>query len=168
MKYLGSKNRISKYLLPIILEYKTQEMTWVEPFVGGGNMIDKVQGKRLGADINEYVISLLNQMSKPDFKALKIDEEKYNDIKQYKNKYPQWVVGYAGTQLSFGATWFGSYRRDKKGLRNYSDEAIRNVEKQSKNIQGVEFIHSSYDELDIPKNSIRMTTITRYSSCQQK
>ena len=148
---MGSKNRIAKYILPIMLEHKTEDMTWVEPFVGGANMIDKVKGNRIGADINEYVISLLNQMSKPNYKAPKISEEKYNDIKNYQSQYPRYIVGYTGTQLSYGGKWFGGYRRDKEGRRNYCLEAQNNVNKQSKNIQGVKFIHSSYDEL--PLNS---------------
>jgi DNA adenine methylase len=153
MKYLGSKNRIAKEILPLMIKDRTNE-TWVEPFVGGANMIDKVEGKRIGADLNEYVIDLLIEMSKPNFEAPEINEQKYNDIKTNKNKYPKWIVGYAGTQLSFGATWFGSYRRDEQGKRNYCLEAQNNVNKQSKNIQGVEFIHSSYQDLEIPKNSI--------------
>src|SRR3989304_5062896 len=107
MKYMGSKNRIAKEILPIMLKERGQR-TWVEPFVGGGNMIDKVQGKRIGADLNEYVIALLNEMSKSTFVAPAISEEKYNELKSNKDLYEKWVVGYAGTQLSFGATWFGS------------------------------------------------------------
>ena len=45
MKYLGSKNKIAKYILPIMLENRG-ERTWVEPFVGGANTIDKVDGKK--------------------------------------------------------------------------------------------------------------------------
>ena len=55
MKYMGSKNRISKYILPIMESYR-ESRVWVEPFVGGGNMIDKVDGKRIGSDIDKYVI----------------------------------------------------------------------------------------------------------------
>ena len=58
MKYMGSKNRIAQEILPIMLKERGQR-TWVEPFVGGANMIDKVQGKRIGADLNEYVIAYL-------------------------------------------------------------------------------------------------------------
>jgi DNA adenine methylase len=35
MKYMGSKNRIAKEILPIMLKERGQR-TWVEPFVGGG------------------------------------------------------------------------------------------------------------------------------------
>jgi DNA adenine methylase len=153
MKYMGSKNRIAKHLLPIMLENRNGR-TWVEPFVGGANMIDKVGGKRIGADLNEYVISLLNQMSKPGFKAPEISEEKYKDIKAHESQYPRYMVGYAATQLSYGGKWFGGYRRDKIGVRDYCKEAQNNVNKQSENLQGVEFIHSSYQNLEIPSNSL--------------
>lgn len=42
MKYMGSKARHAKELLPIILKDHTPDMWYVEPFVGGANMIDKV------------------------------------------------------------------------------------------------------------------------------
>jgi DNA adenine methylase len=51
MKYMGSKNRIAKYILPIMLAERKPDQWWVEPFVGGGNMIDKVDGNRIGAAI---------------------------------------------------------------------------------------------------------------------
>ena len=150
---MGSKNRIAKHLLPIMLENRNGR-TWVEPFVGGANMIDKVDGNRIGADLNEYVIALLNEMTKPNFEAPEIREEKYNDIKLNQDKYPKWVVGYAATQLSYGAKWFGGYRRDKQGKRSYCLEAQNNANKQSENLKDVKFIHSSYQELDIPPNSL--------------
>ena len=44
MKYMGSKNRIAKFVLPIMIKEANEKgiTTWVEPFVGGANMIDKV------------------------------------------------------------------------------------------------------------------------------
>ena len=35
MKYMGSKNRIAKYILPIMLKDRKPNQYWVEPFVGG-------------------------------------------------------------------------------------------------------------------------------------
>lgn len=45
MVYQGSKNRISKYLLPIIHKYIEENNinTYVELFCGGCNLIDKVR-----------------------------------------------------------------------------------------------------------------------------
>lgn len=59
MIYMGSKNRIAKDILPIILKDRKPEQWYVEPMVGGGNLIDKVEGLRIGADANPYVIEAL-------------------------------------------------------------------------------------------------------------
>jgi len=154
MKYMGSKNRIAKHILPIMLAERRPNQVWVEPFVGGANMIDKVDGVRIGSDLNEYVIALLQEMTNETFTSPSITAEDYQLIKDNKDRYPKWLVGYAGTQLSFGATWFGSYCKDKKGVRNYSEEAMRNVDKQAKNLKGVNFVHCSYNELEIPPQSL--------------
>ena len=64
MKYMGSKNRIAKYLLPIILKDRKDGQWYVEPFVGGANMIDKVDGNRIGADKNEFLIEMWKGLQK--------------------------------------------------------------------------------------------------------
>jgi len=60
---MGSKNRIAKYILPIMLAEaeKNNITTWVEPFVGGGNMIDKVPESytRIGYDLNSHTIAAM-------------------------------------------------------------------------------------------------------------
>ena len=47
MKYMGSKQRIAKHILPIILASRETNQTYVEPFCGGCNSIDKVQNPAL-------------------------------------------------------------------------------------------------------------------------
>ena len=43
MQYMGSKNRFAKELAPIIQSYITSDIKgYLEPFVGGANMIDKI------------------------------------------------------------------------------------------------------------------------------
>lgn len=154
MKYLGSKRRIAKYILPIILDGRKEDQWYVEPFCGGCNSLDKVGGKRIGADVNKYLIALLKEMQKDDFSAPFIGEDEYKKIKENIGAYPDWIVGYAGFQLSFGAKWFGGYRRDKKGVRNYENEAQQNLKAQQNLIKGVEFYCCGYDQLKIPANSI--------------
>lgn len=44
MKYMGSKNRYAKEILPLILKDRKENQWYVEPFVGGANVIDKVGG----------------------------------------------------------------------------------------------------------------------------
>lgn len=47
MIYMGSKNRLSKHLIPIIQSYITENTVgYLEPFVGGANVIDKIKCDR--------------------------------------------------------------------------------------------------------------------------
>lgn len=133
--------------------------TWVEPFVGGGNMIDKVDGSRIGADVNPYLIQALllirdNVYAIPDV----ITEEDYQAFKQG-ICLDDGLRGWVGFAMSFGGKWFGGYRRDTAGgevdnERKQTQRAKRSAIKQSPKLQGAELVCSSYDELIIPDRSI--------------
>jgi DNA adenine methylase len=151
---MGSKRRIANEILPIILKDRKEEQWYVEPFCGGCNILDKVKGLRIGADNNKYLIALLKEMQKDDFELPFVGEKEYQDIKNNKDKYFDYVLGYVGFQLSFGAKWFGGYRRDKAGVRDYQNEAQQNLKAQQNLIKDVKFYCCNYWELDIPDNSI--------------
>lgn len=154
MKYMGSKNRIAKEILPIILKDRKENQWYVEPFVGGANIIDKVDGNRIGADINKYLIALYNKLKEGWLPPKEITKEQFEDMKNNPENYEDYLLGYVGFQLSFGAMWFSSYRRDNAGKRNYSLEAYNNVSKQADSIKSIVFRCCSYDEIDYPENSI--------------
>lgn len=154
MKYMGSKSKHAKDLLPIILSNRQPGQYYVEPFVGGANMIDKVTGPRIGSDINEYLIATYTAITNGWTPPQDIDEALYKDIQKNKAKYPKELVGYTGFQLSYAGKWFGGYRRDKIGKRNYSQEAYDNMMKQIPLIKDVKFYNKSFRELEIPKNSL--------------
>lgn len=149
MKYMGSKNRIAKHILPIMLKEMQDKgyTTWVEPFVGGGNMIDKVPSeyKRIGADLNEYIIAFLDAITNNSWiPPASISEEEYAHIKQNKHLYRKELVGFAGIAVTFGSTWFGTYARNSRGT-NYAMEGRKNLLNQASCLKGVQFIHSSYE-----------------------
>ena len=152
MIYMGSKNRIAKEILPIILKDRKPNQYYIEPFVGGANLIDKVEGFRIGADLNPYVIEALklirdNPESLPDH----VSEEMYQELKAMKEL--NGVTGVVGFTCSFGSKWFGGYASNLDG-RNYALVGKRNALAQSPNLKDCLFINSSYQLLDIPKNSI--------------
>ena len=120
---------------------------------GGANLIDKVDGNRIGSDTNYYLIELLKALQN-DWIPPYITLVEFNDIKCNKHLYPPYLVEYAGFQLTFSSLWFGSYRRDNIGIRDYSNEAISNVMKQMTYLKDISFYNCSYDKLDIPENSI--------------
>lgn len=155
MKYMGSKNRIAKELLPIILKDRKDGQWYVEPFVGGGNMIDKVDGDRIGADSNRYAIEALIAI-RDNANNLPKDNETFTE-EMYKtlrssDDYP--FKGYAGFAFSYSGKWLGGWCRDGDNKRDYVNESYKNAVKQSPKLQGVHLIHCSYDELNVPDNSI--------------
>ena len=156
MQYVGSKNRISKELAPIIQSYITDETKgYIEPFVGGANMIDKIEcNNKFGSDINEELIELLKYIQDLNNKLPEtITEDEYKKVKNNRINYEKWYVGLVGFCGSFGSKYFGGYARgfkaDKITPRDVPNESIRNIEKQRKNLQGIKFKCCSYDELNM-------------------
>lgn len=135
-----------------------EQRVWVEPFVGGANMIDKVQGKRIGADINPYLIDALIairdcviDLPKNNKEFTEEDYKKLRKSDDYKYK------GYAGFAFSYGGKWLGGWSRtDKQSIkqRDYVAESYRNALNQSPLLQGVKFVNESYLNLQIPDNSL--------------
>lgn len=121
----------------------------------GGNLIDKVNHPlKIGADINRYLIALFKYLQQNEFNPPHIGEEEYKDIRINKDKYPDWLVGYVGFNLSFGAKFFGGYRRDKAGVRDYQNEAQQNLKAQQNLIKNIKFLCCSYDQIKINPSSI--------------
>ena len=151
---MGSKNRIAKELLTVMLENTDGINVFYDVCCGGANLIDKVPSKfkRIGIDNNKYIIALLNAL-KDGWQPPKITEEIYKFIKSNQESISDHLVGYAGFQLSFGCRWFDSYSKNKKGY-DYQSAAQRGCLKQSQNLQGIEFICSSYDKINYRKDSI--------------
>lgn len=150
MRFVGSKNRLSKHLTPIIQKYieDNNAITYVEPFVGGANTIDKIEcSTKIGIDIHDELIELLKKVQ-TDSKSIQdnIHEDEYFEVRDNKDKYPKWKVGLVGFCASFGAKYFGGYARNKKGETDasWSAGAIRNLKKQAPNLKGIKFINGSY------------------------
>ena len=165
MKYMGSKSRVAKHILPIILKQRKREQFYVEPFAGGMNIIDKVDGNRIANDVNPYLIACWNLLQDGWLPPKFISREQYNIARvKYNSKLQlspdeQGEVGYIGFSGSYGGRFFeGGYAgltKTKLGKeRNYPLEAFNNVMAQIEAIQGVKFTCSSYDDMKTPPNSI--------------
>ena len=148
MKYVGSKNRLSKQLAPIIQSYidgmgEKCNGYW-EPFVGGANMIDKIKfSQKYGSDSHKYLIALLRHIQQTtDDLPETISEDEYDAARTNPDVYPDWYVGLVGF-CTFGAKWFGGYPRGFKAdgvtPRDITNEAIRNIKKQAPELKDVVF-----------------------------
>lgn len=154
MKFVGSKQRLSKELAPIIQGVidEVKPESYVEPFVGGANMIDKIEyHSKYGYDINPYLISMWKALQGGWEIPNRPTREEYWEIKENKDRFPPEWVAIVGFVATYNAKWFDGYADitiTKTGqVRDYYDEGKRNIEKQVPNIMDVKFIHTSFDSL---------------------
>jgi len=159
MKYMGSKARFTKEILPIILKDRQPEQYYIEPFAGGMNMITEVDGNRIANDIHTELIEMWEALVCDDWiPNTFIEREHYNSIRANKKDYEPWLVGWVGFNCSYSGKYFGGYAgkvKTKIGTeRNYQAEARKNVDKQIQKLKGVVFTNKKYTELEIPNNSI--------------
>jgi len=152
MRYMGSKNRFAKELVPIIESYITSETKgYLEPFVGGANMIDKINcEKKYGCDLNEYLIELLKYSAENELPET-ISEEEYNKVKLNKDEYDKWYVGLVGFLCSFRTKFFGGFARgyNKDGsIIDVPRHAINSLRKQSPNLKNIKFKHCLFQDIN--------------------
>jgi DNA adenine methylase len=157
LQYMGSKARIAKKLLEVMLPHRKPGQYWVEPFVGAGGMIQNVDGPRIGSDLDSCIVAFLKAVSY-GWVPEPIDKNQYLLIKDNKELYTQEYLAFVGYGCSFGGKWFGTFGGGKHNGKNrkYSrcETAINSMKIQSPKLQGAEFFHCSYDELYIPGNSL--------------
>jgi DNA adenine methylase len=155
MKYMGSKNRYAKYILPIILKDRVE--WYVEPFCGGCNLIDKVDGHRIANDNNYYLIEMFKAIQTGWEPPQDVSEQEYYDIHINPANYPPYLVGFVSIGCSYSGKEWGGYARGDTNdgkPRNYAAESKRNILKQAKKLKDVIFTCGDYHKLDIPPKSI--------------
>lgn len=166
MKYMGSKARVAKEILPFIKQYRKGGQAYFEPFVGGCNLIDKVGGERGASDINPYLITMWEGLSKGWQPPKEISRDLYNSCRDIYNQQgfdvtsipreKQALIGYVGFNGSYGGRFYdGGYAgvtTTKQGkVRNYPVEAYNNVIKQVVGIKEVDFLCGDYKDVNFVK-----------------
>ena len=161
---MGSKARIAKHILPIILKDRKDGQWYVEPFVGGANTIAKVNGKRLGSDANKYLIAMFKGLQDDCSREFSRSKAHYDLVRAEYNSginfnFTDFYIGYVGFMASANGRFFdGGYSgtsNTKIGTqRNYIDESVRGMEKHIANIKDIDFTCSDYTDLSVPAESI--------------
>jgi len=162
---MGSKNRIAKHILPIILKDRVAGQWYVEPFVGGANLIDKVDGNRIGSDNNKYLIAMWIGLQETGvIPSIEITKDIYSQARtefnsSTNNDFSDFMIGWIGWMGSANGRFFdGGYSgksNTKIGtVRDYISESVKNISKQINSVSDVNFVHSCYSNLSIPDNSI--------------
>lgn len=105
---MGSKAKITKYIVPII-QRKIDESGaryYVEPFAGGCNVIDKIKAEyRIASDSNKYLIALFQHLQDGGELPEHITREEYNKAREaYRtgdNSLRAWYIGAVGFLASY-------------------------------------------------------------------
>lgn len=164
MHYLGSKARHAKEITAITLAGRRADQIYVEPFVGGGNVIVNVpQGAgRIANDKNFAMVSLLDQlgnhgwlppetMTKAEWRKVMKDKDQTASL----SPEGQALFAFAATGPTFGSMWAGQWAKDYPGMegtryRQAREAAIRDVP----GLTGIEFHHGSFADLVIPDRAL--------------
>ena len=155
MVYQGSKNKLAKYIVPILQNYINQNniTTFIDCFCGGANIIDKINCEnRIASDHNEDLIALLKYVQSDNDLNIAPDEcdfEHYADVRNNKNtdKYSREYVALIGYCASYGGRYFdGGYGRDSKGGISIYTKRIANLKKQALNLKNIKFDCKDYKQ----------------------
>ena len=169
MKYMGSKARFVKEILPIILKDRKENQWFVDLFCGGCSIAQEVDGKVIANDKNKYLIAMFKGLQENRNRPTEITKDLYNVARdvyngreilfEHKMNMTDDMVGWIGWMGSANGRFFdGGYSgksNTKIGtVRDYIKEAISNIEKQLPKMIGVQFENKDYTELEIPNESI--------------
>ena len=173
MKYMGSKNKIKKYILPIILDGMRGYEYYIEPFCGSLAVIEL---KKVACDANPFLIGMWMKL-KSDRNYLSycvergdiicdggkyfIERDKYlyyrelyrdrrgNDSKILLGEYfdETALMGFIGYMGSFNGKFYDGGYSGKTSTRNYIDEQIRNTLSQVDTLHDIIFQCEDYVNL---------------------
>ena len=99
MKYMGSKAKVARYIVPIIQEQieRSGYETYLEPFCGGCNVIDKIEApQRIASDCNKYLIALMQHIQAGGELPGYIEREEYAKVRANRDDYPEWLCRFCG------------------------------------------------------------------------
>lgn len=164
MVYQGSKNRLAKFLVPIIQRYINDNniKTYIEPMCGSCSIIEKIKCEnRIASDVNDELIALLQYVkSDPILSIAPIDcdFEHYAEVRENRklgtNKYSKEYTALIGYCASYGGRYFdGGYARDNTG-RNMYKERILNLKEDCELLQDINIRCNDYKDFADYKNCL--------------
>lgn len=165
MKYMGSKNRIAKNIIPILIESEPTNI--YDLFCGGLNLSDKINSDNLFArkyniyanDKNKYLIAMWQGLQQDFKRPYQISKELYSQARtEFNNNtninFSDFLIGWIGFVASFNGRFFDGGYSGKTKTRDYISEQIRNIEKQIPLTKDFQFTNLDYFDVEILPNSV--------------
>jgi len=143
VRYLGGKSKIRKQVASFLEGVRKPNQAYLEPFVGGGWILQEMSGERHASDGNVALISmyqaLQNGWKPPEF----VSEGEYRRVNFERNMTDP-LTAFCGFGCSFAGKWFGGYARGVG--RCFPKETHDNLIRQLPKIQDVHFSTKDYQE----------------------
>lgn len=170
MRYVGGKARIAKWIRDHINavadEYRGVALTYVEPFVGSGAVLEQVVRsgrfrRYVANDVHPDLIRMWHALSREGWTPPEyVDVEEHRALKN--SRVSSALRGYAGFCCSFGGNFFSGHESRNGTIRNGSPpRGGQTTERRSVSRVGkmmrradVELKCLDYSELTIPPNTV--------------
>lgn len=124
--YVGGKFRQRRDFVPAILRETPNREEYLEPFVGGGWMLEKMAPhfrSVTASDIHEDLILMWQGALAGEEFPGRVTEDDYYEVKASK---PSGLRGFVGFGCSFGGKWFGGYARQSGSTAETFPRTARN------------------------------------------
>lgn len=158
MNYLGGKNRLAKKFAPILMEALAPpggpNKLLIEPFMGGFNVVPALRaagwdGVAECSDIHRGLVYLYRAVQAGRFvPPERISEEEWRRVRDL-NDWSDPLTAMVAFGVSFSGMEWGAYARDANGT-DYSARTGRVLARKAKTMQGVQFSHRHYLEVQPP------------------
>ena len=156
MRYVGSKRRLAKEILPFINKaLRVYPMgKYIEPFAGGFNVIDKVRHHtRIGCDANKCLIELLHTAKNNPDKirdTASVSRANYKYIRDSQDLFQEWYVGLMGLMPTYSNKWMHSFYDDlNPGAFSGSVKCLL-----KQNLSGIKLKNCDYQQIPVGKGNV--------------
>jgi len=149
MRYMGGKAKIAKRLVDFLNQHRKEGQLFVEPFLGGCNILPLMALPKWGNEINASIGMFYSALRDGWVPPKDISEEEYKMLKHAEDSA---LRGFVGIACSFGGKWFGGYARDGHG-GNYATYGHNTSMKTAPKLQGATITWMDYRDMIIPDSS---------------
>jgi DNA adenine methylase len=148
LSYLGGKWNCGKTLAKMIEAHRESGQTYIEPFVGGANVLWRISGKRVASDAHELLIDFWQAVqagwypdparpTKAEYDELSARYKKETDFSHLTREERAQIV-WTGYAASYMGAWFNGFQAATGGA------GTKFFDQQIPCIDGVDFRHDPY------------------------
>ena len=151
MRYMGGKAKIAKHIVAFLNQHRQPGQLFVEPFLGGCNILPLMALPKWGNEINPSIGMFYSALRDGWEPPGTVTEEEYKALRHAEHSP---LRGFAGMACAFGGDFFAGYATQKTGTRNYANNGRNTALKTQPGLQGSTITWTDYRDMIIPDGSL--------------